>query len=167
MTTFSTRITPREISWAALVRFLRANGLHLDSETGVARVITPSGVIVGDVIIDDPADGCISLMQEGEYTTQDGAKVRAWWPTERPSWTLIPLDENLQEDVGAAEVGPALGPDEVVCDLCNAPVLIRPVPVVDGYALCARCFVRTGLRFPGPVAPYRLHTTPELETSQA
>ena len=154
MTTFSTRVTPREISWAALVRFLRANGLHLDSETGVARVITQSGVIVGDVIIDDPADGCFLLMQEGEYETLDGSEVRAWWPTERPAWTYTPLDENLQEDAEATEVGPMLGPDEVVCDLCNAPVLIRPVPVVDGYALCAHCLERTGLPFPGRVAPY-------------
>ena len=154
MTTFSTRLIILELLQASLARFLRANGLHLAQEGNIVRICTPNGDVAGDAIVGEPPGGYTLFMRQGEYATSDGTEVRAWWPTERPAWTLIPLDENLQEDAGAAEIGPTLGADEVICDLCNAPVLIRPVPVVDGHALCARCFARTGLRFPGRIAPY-------------
>ena len=55
---------------------------------------------------------------------------------------------------GEVEVGDLLGPEEVICDLCNGDVSIRPVPMVGSYALCTACFTRQGFAFPGTISPY-------------
>lgn len=140
----------------ALRNFLRANGLRPDLDQEVSLIRTPDDHIVGVAVLGAAvgAVGAVAFLAGEQYTAPDGTEVAAWWPTARPAWTLIPLDENLQEDTEAVEVGPTLGPDEVVCDICNDLILIRPVPLVDGHALCRRCFSRTGLRFPSGVAPY-------------
>lgn len=38
--------------------------------------------------------------------------------------------------------------DEVYCDLCNADVVVRPVPVISGYAACLNCLSRIEPEWP-------------------
>ena len=64
-----------------------------------------------------------------------------WYPQERPSYVLMDWDGNVVAE------GPTLGADEVICDICNAWVAIRPVPALGSYAVCPGCFFRmTGIR---------------------
>lgn len=59
--------------------------------------------------------------------------LKLWTPPEsRQPYVFVGEDWEI-------EFGPELGEDEVYCDLCNATILLRPVPVVDGYALCLEC----------------------------
>jgi hypothetical protein len=121
-----------------LARFASANGLRLDG----SRLFAPDGKNVGT----------IQLVFQESYSLpaqagDDGCQVTAWWPAFRPAWTLVTGD-------GQVEIGDLLGPDEVICDLCNAKVTIRPVPMVGSYALCTACFARQGMPFPGTIDPY-------------
>jgi len=59
-------------------------------------------------------------------------KITLWMPVSRPSYIMY-------EAGNVVEVGMTLTADEVYCDLCNAVVPLRPVPVVRGYALCLEC----------------------------
>ena len=66
-----------------------------------------------------------------------------WWdpPKERAAFLAVFADE---DDLIAME-GPLLTDAEVICDLCNALVDVRPVPVWKAgsqYALCPDCFRR-------------------------
>lgn len=62
--------------------------------------------------------------------------LELWMPPEtRPSFVIVDED-------GEVEVGPELTDAEVYCDLCNADIPLRPVPVVDGYALCLECLAK-------------------------
>ena len=148
-----------------LARFTSANGLRLDG----SRLYAPEGKNVGRVRLAsvrafDPSSdrGCsdgsvrgaplvLSVFQESyslpAQAGHDGCEITAWWPAFRPAWTLVTGD-------GEVEVGDLLGPEEVICDLCNADVSIRPVPMVGSYALCTACFIRQGFVFPGTISPY-------------
>jgi len=137
----------RTITEAQLARFLAANGLRLEGP----QLLAPQGEVVGVVRRDRDEPPTIQILQESynlpAQADRDDCQVAAWWPTFRPAWTLI-------TDDGEVEVGDLLGPDEVICDLCNAEVAIRPVPMVGSYALCAACFARQDVPFPGSVYPY-------------
>jgi hypothetical protein len=150
-----------------LARFASANGLRLDG----SRLFAPDGENVGRVRLVRGAPLILLVFQESyslpAQAGDDGCLVTAWWPAFRPAWTLVTGD-------GQVEIGDLLGPDEVICDLCNAEVTIRPVPLVQfravpetakqsrakrgiavgGYALCAACFARQGMPFPGTIGPY-------------
>ncbi len=66
------------------------------------------------------------------------ARQWQWWrPTRRVAFVISDWDGNVLAEGGVLEA------DEVLCDICNAFVLIRPVPVTGSYALCPRCFERT------------------------
>ncbi|WP_322794751.1 hypothetical protein [Thermoflexus sp.] len=62
-----------------------------------------------------------------------------WWmpPPERPAWAIA--------WEGKIEIGPMIS--EVICDLCNTEIAIRPVPILWGnVAACPACFKRhTGM----------------------
>ena len=131
-----------------LASFLAANGLHLDGNL----LLAPEGEIVG--LIGRFGQAAWTVLAVEERRRHRGREVKAWWPGFRPAWTLTTAD-------GGVEVGETLGPDVVVCDLCNADVTIRPVPVVDGYAHCATCFARGDIPFPGRVRPYEVQPEPE------
>jgi len=60
-------------------------------------------------------------------------KITVWHPEERRSYVIYDWDGNVLEE------GPTLSAEEVYCDLCNEEVILRPVPVVEGYALCDNC----------------------------
>jgi len=120
-------------------RHLEANDLQVQD----GELLTPTGVRIGRAV--EVGDVVLLVVFEEGYS-RGNTHVTAWWPHFRPSYVLI--------GGGDTEVGPPLGPDEVICDVCNADVLIRPVPVVDGYAMCRSCFERTGLDFPGTIRPY-------------
>ena len=124
-----------------LACFLAANGLRPDGNL----LLAPQGESVG--MIDRAGEGSRVILIVEEKRRCDGGKLTAWWPVFRLAWTLITSD-------GEVEVGGVLGPDEVVCDLCNAEVTIRPVPVLNGYAHCAACFASLDVSFPGRVRPY-------------
>ena len=130
-----------------LARFASANGLRLDG----SRLFAPDGKNVGRVRLVRGAPLILSVFQESydlpAQAGDDGCQVTAWWPAFRPAWTLVTGD-------GEVEIGDLLGPDEVICDLCNAEVTIRPVPMLGSYALCTACFARQGMPFPGTVGPY-------------
>jgi hypothetical protein len=135
------------MSEAQLARFLAANGLRLEG----TQLLAPQGEVVGVVRRARDESPTIQILQESynlpAQAGHDGCQVAAWWPAFRPAWTLI-------TDDGEVEVGDLLGPDEVICDLCNAEVTARPVPMVGSYALCAACFARQDVPFPGSVYPY-------------
>jgi len=137
----------RTITEAQLARFLAANGLRLEGP----QLLAPQGEVVGVVRRDRDEPPTIQILQESynlpAQAGRDDCRVAAWWPAFRPAWTLITGD-------GEVEVGNLLGPDEVICDLCNTEVAIRPVPMVGSYALCAACFARQDVPFPGSVCPY-------------
>lgn len=59
--------------------------------------------------------------------------IELWTPTERTAYVITDWDGNV------LEVGPTLSADEVICDMCGELVILRPVPLVDGYALCDEC----------------------------
>jgi hypothetical protein len=122
--------------------FLIANGLCVGSE---GAVLAPRGEKVGTVTSVDGGTFLILVSEESYRRGEDEVKV--WWPEFRPAWVLVAPD-------GEIEVGDTLGPDEVICDVCNAEVTIRPVPVVNGYARCRRCFGDLDLPFPGRIEPY-------------
>lgn len=71
-------------------------------------------------------------------------------PARRSAYRLMDWDGNVLEE------GPMLTADEVYCDLCNADVVVRPVPVIGGYALCINCLEKVE---PG----WRKQITPLLE----
>ncbi len=127
------------LSREAFRRYLEANDLQVQD----GYLLTPLGTKIGKAI-DTGAAVLLVIFEEGY--TQGNAHVTAWWPHFRPSYILV--------GGGDVEAGPSLAPDEVICDVCNAEVLIRPVPVVGGYAMCRDCFARTNLQFPGTVRPY-------------
>ena len=135
------------ITVGQLARFASANGLRLDG----SQLLAPDGKNVGRVWLVRGAPLTLSVFQESyslpAQADCDGCQVTAWWPAFRPAWTLVTGD-------GQVEIGDLLGPDEVICDLCNAEVTIRPVPMVGSYALCTTCFARQGMPFPGTVGPY-------------
>jgi len=60
-------------------------------------------------------------------------KITLWYPTHRPAYVFFDEAGNVEEE------GAPLSADEVYCDLCNAEIVIRPVPVVGTYALCLDC----------------------------
>jgi hypothetical protein len=122
--------------------FLVANGLHAEPD---GALLAPKGEKVGAVTLVDGGAFRILVSEEGYRQGEDEVKV--WWPEFRPAWVLVAPD-------GEIEVGDTLGPDEVICDVCNAEVMIRPVPVVNGYARCRRCFGDLDLPFPGHIKPY-------------
>ena len=122
--------------------FLVANGLRIEPS---GTLLAPEGEKVGTVALVD--DGTFLARVFEESYRQGENEVTAWWPEFRPAWVIITPD-------GGMEVGSTLGPGEVICDVCNAEVTIRPVPVVNGYARCARCFGDLGLPFPGHIEPY-------------
>jgi len=94
-----------------------------------------------------PDDAAIEVMDEGRgvmwvFTRRElEAKSAAladkwgWWtPRERPAYVFY-------DDWGrVVAVGPSLGPDEVICDFCNALVWVRPVPLIGNMAVCPSCF---------------------------
>jgi hypothetical protein len=63
-------------------------------------------------------------------------------PAHRPAYRLMDWDGNVLEE------GPMLTADEVYCDLCNADVLVRPVPVIDGHVVCLRCLQEIDPKWP-------------------
>jgi hypothetical protein len=132
----------RRMTGEQLDRFLAANGLHAGPG---GALLAPRGEQVG-VMIRVGAGAFLALVYEEGYRQGDD-EVVAWWPGSRLAWALTVPG-------GETEVGSTLGPDEVICDTCNAEVTVRPVPVVNGYARCARCFGHLGLPFPGRIEPY-------------
>jgi hypothetical protein len=57
-----------------------------------------------------------------------------WYPpAERISYVILDWDGNVEE------IGPVLTDADVVCDICNAEISLRPVPVWNGNALCDDC----------------------------
>ncbi len=68
---------------------------------------------------------------------QAHARAWNWWrPTRRTAYIITDWDGNVLDAEGILEA------DEVICDLCNAWVTVRPVPVSGSYALCPKCFKR-------------------------
>jgi len=62
-------------------------------------------------------------------------KITLWNPPPvRPAYIITDEDGNIEEE------GAPLS--EVYCDLCNAEIVIRPVPVVGTYALCLDCLAK-------------------------
>ncbi|MGC9335884.1 MAG: hypothetical protein ACP5JJ_17195 [Anaerolineae bacterium] len=129
----------RTMSFDQLAVFLEANGLQVTD--GI--LLAPGGVPVG--LVRQGKTRATLVVVKRQYVKEDNL-VQAWWPSFRIAWRITMGDE--------VTVGPTLGPDEVICDLCNAQVQVRPVPVVNGYALCQACFGSRGLPFPGRVEPY-------------
>ena len=137
-----------------LACFLAGNGLHVEGRLLVA----PEVHIVGILNPSRPSSRAILVVEE--KLCWDGYEVSAWWLAFRPAWTITAPG-------GEVEVGETLGPDLVVCDLCNADVKLRPVPVVNGYAHCCRCFATYGFAVPGRVRPYPVHPEGLLQCSES
>uniref|UniRef100_A0A7C4L1Y0 Uncharacterized protein n=1 Tax=Bellilinea caldifistulae TaxID=360411 RepID=A0A7C4L1Y0_9CHLR len=74
--------------------------------------------------------------------------ITLWEPEERPAYILYYGDVEV--------VGPTLAADEVVCDMCLSDLPLRPVPVVDGDALCLECLTKV-------VPDWQSQVTPLLE----
>jgi len=125
--------------------FLAANGLTIGPDSAL---LTPDGEKIG-VAVENERSFHLTVFEEAYRHGQ--TTVKAWWPGFRTAWIIVGFGG---QDEDEADIGPTLGPDEVLCDYCNATVIERPVPVVDTYALCAACFSRLGLPFPGHVTPY-------------
>lgn len=131
----------QETSAGQLAQVLAANGLEMVGEC----LFTPDGTRVGVVHVGESKSTAKVVLLSPEYT--DGHQVvRAWWPGFRRAWSITTGDQ--------VSLGPVLGPDEVICDMCNRRVQVRPVPVVNECAQCRECFRDTGLPFPGRVEPY-------------
>lgn len=122
--------------------FLAANRLVAAPD---GAITAPRGEKVGQAFATGPASFLVIVLEEG-YTRGDEDEVTAWWPGFRLAWAMATAD--------GVEVGDILGPGEVVCDLCNDEVAIRPVPVVGTWAYCSECFARLDLPFPGRIEPY-------------
>jgi hypothetical protein len=159
-----------------LARFTSANGLYLNGSRiyaldgkNVGRVRLASSrafrpesfgldkprasgqgrsarVVRGAPLILSVIQGLYNLSAQADH---DGCQITAWRPAWRPARTLITGD-------GEMEAGDLLGPEEVICDLCNTDVSIRPVPMGGSYALCTACLARQGMPFPGTISPYCL-----------
>ena len=137
-------VVVNKIQLEAFEAFLAAHGLSCD-ENGV--VWAPTGQVGITKQIAGP-QLWLGIYQESYH--QASTSVKAWWPMARPSYVMSDFDGNV------IEIGPPLGPDEVICDLCNAEIHTRPVPVVDDNALCPECFAETKLPFPGTLKPYEV-----------
>ena len=133
---------------AELARFLIANGLSLSKN----QLLAPEGQVVGVVRRPDGEQFVVTAFEERARC--NGSEVAAWWPAFRPAWTLV-------TPAGEVEIGDPLGPDEVICDLCNAAIDTRPVAVVSGWAACPECFPSFCLDFPGRISPYRVQADEE------
>jgi hypothetical protein len=120
---------------------IAANGLTRDGKA----LVTPRGIPIGDATSMGSGTGLVRLVEMASI--QGDTRVAAWWAKPRSAWGIF-------TEEGGFESGAILAPDEVVCDVCNGAVIIRPVPVVGSYALCAECFVKTDMAFPGIVRPY-------------
>jgi len=73
--------------------------------------------------------------------------IELWFPPKtRPSFVLVDEDGN-------DEVGAELTDAEVYCDLCNADIPLRPVPVVSGYALCLDCLPKIEPKWDSQITP--------------
>jgi hypothetical protein len=125
----------QEVSPDQLVEVVTANGLELVGE----GLFTPDGTRVGVVHVGKSKSKAKVVLLSPEYEDRHQV-VRAWWPGFRRAWSITTGDR--------VSLGPVLGPDEVICDICNRRVQMRPVPVVNEYALCRDCFSDTGLAFP-------------------
>ena len=68
--------------------------------------------------------------------TDDITTIELWYPEARPSYIAYTANGEL------SEIGPTLGADEAYCDLCNADIPIRPVPMIGSYALCLECLAK-------------------------
>ncbi len=74
--------------------------------------------------------------------------LELWIPPEtRPSYVFVSEDGEVEES------GPELTDAEVYCDLCNADIPLRPVPVVSGYALCPDCLPKVEPEWEKQVSP--------------
>lgn len=125
----------RMVSPGQLAEVVDANGLEMVGD----NLFTPDGARVGVIHVSESRSIAKVVLLSPEY--QVGHQVvRAWWPGFRRAWSITIGDR--------VSVGPVLGPDEVLCDVCNKRVQMRPVPVVNEYALCRACFSDTGLAFP-------------------
>lgn len=129
------RLVEYHFSLAQMQRFLAANGLRKRNNF----VVTPDGRSVG-YTVRFQAGTKLTLIFE-PYYVRNGCEVKLWWPDFRPAWRIIGGGEDA--------IGPTLGPEEAICDLCNARIQMRPVPVVEGHALCRECWEDMGLPLPG------------------
>ncbi len=60
-----------------------------------------------------------------------------WMPSDRQAYVITDWDGNVLDE------GEMLTADDVICDLCNANIPLRPVPVVwTNYAVCLECLDR-------------------------
>lgn len=135
------RMIMRTMTAAQLAQFVAANGLRRDGRA----LLAPEGQIVGRIVETGPASVGVATVEE-TYSDND-SEVTAWWPSFRPAWRIVAAD-------GSGDEGDPLGPGEVICDVCNGEVVVRPVPVVNGYARCATCFASLDLVIPGSVPLY-------------
>jgi hypothetical protein len=75
-------------------------------------------------------------------TTQKTETQWTWWtpPVNRPAYILHTKD-------GETEEGMSIPDNLVICDICNATISLRPVPLLYiSYATCPVCFQRdTGI----------------------
>ena len=131
-----------EMTREQLADFLISNGLVMAPD---GAITAPQGETVGQTFATGSDSFLVIVLEEGYTRGED--RVTAWWPGFRPAWVMTTAD-------GKTEVGDTLGPGEVICDLCNADISTRPVPVVGTWALCLRCFTRLNLPFPGRIEPY-------------
>jgi hypothetical protein len=141
----SVRMTPERFG-----DFIAAHALTIEGGR-ILALLTPAGQRVG--LAARQGDAVTLWLCTGAYRAQ-GAVIKAWWPTERPLVIISDLDGSNAQCLGR------LGPSQVICDLCNAEVRVRPVPVVGNDALCRACFQRTGLPWPGGIAPYVVEPAP-------
>jgi len=81
--------------------------------------------------------GCENLHLRPGALLDKPPKDWTWWtPDNRDNRCLTVLND--KGEVVHSAIVPA---EVVVCDLCNATIETRPVPVFwDGYAACERCF---------------------------
>jgi hypothetical protein len=131
----------QQMSERQLAQFVAANGLLRRGRA----LLAPEGQMVGRAVV--AAQGLVDVVTLEETYTWDCHHVRVWWPGFRPGWSILTVNGDLAK-------GDLLGPDQVICDVCNTQIVIRPVPVVDGYARCADCFARLVIPLSESVRPY-------------